>query len=153
MRRPLLTAAATLLATVLTPVPPAVAHPSYHWTGGCRWRTTNDGTDAPTTRWAGRIEVSVTATTASGLPSTEWIDVYCVLVFSGAHPGTVKFIAGGYGHAAGSGDFGFQADPDEVVTTCEQVEIAGETHQACRDWMQVYDPVSGDSRGATSEGI
>ena len=153
MRRPLLTAAATLLATVLTPVPPATAHPTYHWTGGCKWRVTSDGTDSPLTRWAGRIEVSVSATTASGLPSGEWIDVYCVIVTNGAHPGTVKFIAGGYGHAAGWGDFGFQADPDDIITTCEQVEIAGEAHQACRDWMQLSHPLSGDTYGATSDSV
>lgn len=153
MRRPLLTAAATLLATVLTPVPPATAHPTYHWTGGCRWRATSDGTDSPTTRWAGRIEVSVTATTASGLPSAAWIDVHCMIVINGTRPGTVKFVAGGYGHAAGAGDFGYQADLDDTVTTCEEVEVAGEAHEACRDWTQFLAPGSDTHYVAMSDRI
>ena len=122
------------LAGVAAAATPAQAHPTYHYRGGCGFFTVSDGTDSPQTKWDGEIQAVVVATDAvTGAPAPVRIDVDCELRINGATPGTVVFSASGTGVAANAGQFSFHADPDDIVTMCDNVTVGGEFHKECAD--------------------
>ena len=128
--RIVLTAALALAALA----PPAQAHPAHHYKGGCGFFTLSDGTDSPQTQWDGEIDVVAVATDAvTGSPAAVPIRVDCELRINNATPGTVVFTASGTAVAAGADRFTFHADPDDVVTMCDHVTVAGAAHQECGD--------------------
>ena len=122
------------LAGVAAAVTPAQAHPRYHYVGGCGFSTIGDGTDNPQTHWDGEIHVVAFAEDAhAGTPAPVRIDIDCELRINGATPGTVVFSASGTGVAANVGQFSFNADPDDIVTMCDNVTVGGEFHKVCGD--------------------
>ena len=124
--------AATVAAAALAP--PAQAHPAHHYVGDCGFFTLSDGTDSPQTQWDGEVDVVAIATDAvTGGPAAVPIRVECELRINNATPGTVVFTATGTGVAAGAAPFTFHADPDDVVTMCHNVTVAGAAHQECAD--------------------
>ena len=127
MRRLLL---AGLAATgVIATTPTAQAHNFFHYYGTCGFFTISDGTDSPQTKWDGEIHAAAVATSRfTGLPALVPIEIDCELRINGAVPGTPVFHASipGIGVAAGTGQFSFNADPDDIVTMCHIVTVDGE---------------------------
>lgn len=121
-------------ATALATVTPAQAHPNWHYEGGCDFTAVSDGTDSPHTEWDGEIDVWAVATDASGIPAPNAsITVDCELLINGWWPGTVVFSCStpGTGSVGCAGQFSFTADPDDVVTMCDNVTVNGEVHKNC----------------------
>ena len=114
---------------------PAQAHPTFHYRGGCAFMTISDGTDSPQTQWEGEVHAAGVATDAvTGAPAPAVsITIDCELRINGATPGAVVFSVSGTGTAGGAGLFSFNADPDDIVTMCENVTVGGEFHKDCAD--------------------
>ena len=115
-------------ATAFATVTPAQAHPNWHYSGGCDFFATSDGTS-----WEAEVEVFAIATDAAGgLAPTASISVDCELRINGSTYGIVySCTTPGTGFVACAGRFSFNADSDDVVTMCEIVTVNGESHKSC----------------------
>lgn len=119
-----------LLAAAAAVSTPAAAHPAYHYAGGCTWAAVSDGTDDPATPWTGYAELRVVATDATGAPAAVPVSAECRISVNGG-PAVTIVSASGTAVAAGAGTLGYEADPDDVITTCEVVVVGGNRHEAC----------------------
>ena len=118
--------------TAVAAATPVQAHPTYHYYGGCSYFTLSDGTDSSQTQWDGEVHAVAVATDAvTGAPAAVAITVECELRINGATPGMILFSASGGGVVAGASHVTFHADPDDIVTMCDNVTVGGEFHKQC----------------------
>lgn len=128
--------AAGLLATT---APAAVAHPTYHYEGGCELAvavqdTTPGGQLGGRDVWTGVMSLAAVATDAAAVrfpQPTVPIDVRCWMRINGVDIGLSVFGAGA-GFAFDLAHVTYLADPDrDWVEVCEDVWVNGEFHRAC----------------------
>lgn len=119
--------------TAVAPATPALAHPSYHYVGGCDSAyVISDGTNNAQTMWEGEIRIAAVATDSlNGVPAAVNITVECELRINGAAPGTLFFAASGTTVAKDAAVYSYNADPDDIVTICENVTVDQEFHKDC----------------------
>lgn len=123
---------AALAAALAFWTTPAYAHPVSHYTGGCEMTVVGDGEDSPSSTWTGEARLDVAATNADGTPSPQsTVAAECHLYVNGFFHSVV--VAGsGTGAAAGTNPaVSFQADPDDAVSLCADIDIDGEAHFDC----------------------
>ena len=130
------TTKAGLLASVcgllLATAPAAHADHEYYHHGGCGFFTTSDGTDSPSTRWDGEVDLAVVAADEyTWAPTGEQLTVECVLYVNGVQPGTVVLSESGTGAVAKVAPLTYYADPDDVVSLCARVTTDDDVVLAC----------------------
>ena len=130
MKRHLATLAGAAL--LLSALPAAQAHPTYHYWVDCSFFTVSDGTDGSGTVWTGAADVRVVATDDLEVPGAVVpISVDCILVNYDRGTETTVLSASGVGAAAGAASLVFVADPDDIVTMCWAVTVGNELHRGC----------------------
>ena len=133
MRKALLLACVAA-APNLVALPAAHAHQNWHYEGGCGMATLSNGTDYYGTLWDGFIWVTAAGTDSGGTPApTSSVTVDCELRINGQTSGTIVFACStpGTGFVSCAGHLLFNADPDDIVSTCDLVTVNGEHHKNC----------------------
>ena len=132
------TTTAALLGSVcgllLANVPAAQANHDFYHHGGCSFWAVSDGTDSPSTRWDGEIDLAVVAADKrTWAPSGEPLTVECFMRVNGVAPGTVVLAASGTGAVAKVEPFTYYADPDDIVSTCIRVTTPSDVIGHCNE--------------------